>query len=675
MFTGLLSLLILLQAAVFAATPPEIPDGWSDGFVYANGIRLHYYHAIAQPDKPVIVMAHGITDNGLCWTTLTWKLQDSYDIYMVDARGHGLSDPFTQSDDGDTLVKDLAAFVQVMGFKMPILMGHSMGAATVMRAGAEFPALAGAIVMLDPPLLGGRVRAPRQAEEAPENRQAEEKAPEKQNAAPTSAPRRSAPSDRISVNMFGDPETLVRQNNYSYDDLIALGRRQNPKWGIVDVQYWALSKKQYHGAYSNEAWQVMSGTMNVGDSLAKISVPALVLKADTSPQGREANLKAAEVIQNGKLVHIDNSGHNLHHDQLESTVEVLTQFLSTLSSKTEQEFAIGADISWVPSQEDQGTVFSDKGVQKDVLEILKDNKFNWIRLRLFVEPEAENGYSKDGYCGLEQTIAMAKRVKAAGLKFLLDFHYSDTWADPGKQFTPSAWKELSREQLEEKVYSYTKETLERFLSEEAAPDMVQIGNEINNGMLWPAGKLSEEGNSFYALLRSAGKAVRDVDPAIEIMVHIAKGGDNKHSVWFYDSIMENGIDFDVIGQSYYTQWHGTLDDLRQNLTSLAERYKKKIVVVEYQDKRKEVNEIVHQLPFGLGLGTFIWEATSPRWGNLFDASGNTNQNMAIYPDFYKITSNKQKLRLLCSEKNQAGLIKNTASSDGVSSARVSVQNQ
>src|SRR3982751_4598935 len=113
-----------LASSALAAPPPGIPDGWSDGFVYANGARLHYYHAVPAPGKPVMVMVHGVTDIGLCWTTLTWKLQDQYDIYMLDTRGHGLSDPFTPSDDGTTLIKDVVNFVQKMKFQMPILVGH-----------------------------------------------------------------------------------------------------------------------------------------------------------------------------------------------------------------------------------------------------------------------------------------------------------------------------------------------------------------------------------------------------------------------------------------------------------------------------------------------------------------------------------------------------------------------
>lgn len=312
------AMIVMFCAGVRAAPPPGIPDGWSDGYVYANGIRIHYYRAMPAPGKPVIVMVHGVTDNGLCWTTLTWKLQDSYDIYMLDTRGHGLSDPFTPADDRDTLVKDVVEFARAMKFEKPILMGHSMGAATVMRLGAEYPDLAQAIIMLDPflnregPGRGGRSGRPREA-----------------TTAAATAPARTAP-DRLQVNMAGPPEMLVAQNNYSFDDLVATCRRQSPKWDLVDCRYWALSKKQYHGAYTPEAWQTMSGIMAIGDSLAKIAVPALVLKADAPPDVRAADEKAAQVMQKGRLVHIDGGGHNLHHDEPQRTVQVLKEFLSSL---------------------------------------------------------------------------------------------------------------------------------------------------------------------------------------------------------------------------------------------------------------------------------------------------------------------------------------------------------
>jgi pimeloyl-ACP methyl ester carboxylesterase len=303
-------LLMLFSFIAFAANPPGIPDRWSDGFAYVNGVRIHYYHAAPAPEKPVIVMVHGITDNGLCWTTLTWKLQDAYDIYMLDTRGHGLSDPFTVSDDTETLVKDVVDFVHTMNFEQPILMGHSMGAATVMRVGAEYPDLAKAVIMLDPGL-------PRKnTGERPARREGP-------------PPRRAQTSpDPLAYSMFGDPETLIKQNNYSYEDLVKKGVKDNPKWGMVDIKYWALSKKQYHGAYTDAAWQVMSGTMRTGDSLSKIPVPCLVLKADTSPERRKANEEAVEGMEKVNLVHVDGAAHNLHHDKLERTVKEITEFLA-----------------------------------------------------------------------------------------------------------------------------------------------------------------------------------------------------------------------------------------------------------------------------------------------------------------------------------------------------------
>jgi pimeloyl-ACP methyl ester carboxylesterase len=310
-----IALLILSYSSAIAVDPPAIPNGWSDGFAYVNGVRIHYYHAKPAPGKTVMVMVHGVTDIGLSWTTLTWKLQDSYDIYMLDARGHGLSDPFTPSDNSETLVKDVVEFIRVMKFDKPILMGHSLGAATVMRIGGEYPDLAKAIIMLDP-FIGSFPGA------RPANVPGKSTAPE-QPAQPT------AP-DRLSLNMRGSPETLVAQNNYRFEDLVATGHRQSPKWDSVDVQYWALSKKQYHGAYTPEQWEAMSGPMNTGNSLAKIQVPALILKADAPPEVRKKNEEGARVMQKGKLVHMDGAGHNLHHDQLVRTVQVLNEFLSTM---------------------------------------------------------------------------------------------------------------------------------------------------------------------------------------------------------------------------------------------------------------------------------------------------------------------------------------------------------
>lgn len=305
-----------LIAAAAAATPPGIPDRWTDGYVYANGIRIHYYHAIPAPGKPVIVMAHGATDIGLSWTTLTKELQAGYDIYMVDARGHGLSDPPTAADTADTGVEDLVGFIHAMNLERPILMGHSMGASTAIRLAAKYTDLLRAVILLDPGL-GAPAGAGRGAPAA---------------AAP--APPAAGPGAATPLVMGGTPEALVAQNNRPFDDLVAQCRQQTPKWDPLDCAYWALSKKQYHGSYvsggGRGAGRGAGGGMSTMDALSKITVPTLILKQDAPPETRRANEEAAKVLKNGKLVHIDGAGHNLHHDQRQRTLDVLRPFLASV---------------------------------------------------------------------------------------------------------------------------------------------------------------------------------------------------------------------------------------------------------------------------------------------------------------------------------------------------------
>lgn len=312
----ILAALTLLPTMIINAQAMKFPDNWSDGYAYVNGIRIHYYHAKPAQGKPVMVMVHGFTDIGLSWTTLALKLQDAYDIYLPDDRGHGLSDPFTDADNGETLIKDVVDFVHVMKFEKPILMGHSMGAATVMRIGADYPDLAKAIIMLDP-FVGKRPFNP-----APPAKDTVRGG----QSTVTAQPRQNTPPPR----MFKSSDSLVIQNNSTFEDLVANGHRQNPKWDSVDVYYWAFSKRQYHGPYTPKQAQALMGTMNTGDALARIQVPGLILKADATPEVRKANEEAAKVMQKGKLIHIDGAAHNLHHDQLAKTVEVLNEFLKTL---------------------------------------------------------------------------------------------------------------------------------------------------------------------------------------------------------------------------------------------------------------------------------------------------------------------------------------------------------
>jgi beta-galactosidase len=225
---------------------------------------------------------------------------------------------------------------------------------------------------------------------------------------------------------------------------------------------------------------------------------------------------------------------------------------------------------------------------------------------------------------------MAKRIKAAGMKFLLDFHYSDTWADPGKQFKPAAWKNLSFEELKKAMYDYTKNVITALKEQGTSPDMVQVGNEINHGLVWPVGNVRNV-DSMSQLIAAGIAGVKAADPGVIIMLHIALGGQNDESVFFIDQMMARKIHFDVIGLSYYPKWHGTLDDLRDNMNDLVRRYNKDIIVVEYSAKKQEVNKLAFELPNGKGKGTCIWEPLST-WESIFDRDGKANNYMKMYDE-------------------------------------------
>ena len=296
---------------------------------------------------------------------------------------------------------------------------------------------------------------------------------------------------------------------------------------------------------------------------------------------------------------------------------------------------LGADISFLPELESRGVKFYEKGVQKDAIAILKEHGFNYIRLRIFNNPAADSGYSPHlGFCDLAHTQAMALRIKAANMKFLLDFHYSDYWADPQKQYKPSAWKGLNFEQLQKAIHDFTYNVVFTLKQQGTLPDMVQIGNEISNGMIWPDGALTNR-DTFAAFIKAGIRGVKEVDPSIKIMLHMALGGQNEQSVWFLNEMIKRNVPFDIIGESYYPQWHGTLHQLDSNLTDLSEKYKQDIVVVEYTEHKKEVNDIVFNLPDNKGLGTFIWEPLNT-WEQVFDKDGNTKDSMFhIYDEVVK----------------------------------------
>lgn len=290
------------------------------------------------------------------------------------------------------------------------------------------------------------------------------------------------------------------------------------------------------------------------------------------------------------------------------------------------QYAIGADLSFLPQAEEQGAVFKEDGVAKPALEIFREHSYNWVRLRIFHAPTTLPN-------NLDYTLAAAKRAKAMGFKFLLDFHYADGWADPGKQPTPAAWQNLTHKQLVDAVFAYTRDTIAAFRDAGVMPDMVQVGNEITHGMLWPDGKLPENWDNFAALLKAGidGVSAGSGDqPHPTIMIHIDRGGDIAGTKYFFDKLASYKVKFDVIGQSYYPWWQGSLNDLRANLEFMIHEYGKDVYVAEtaynwepgnytkrpgpfpetpegQRDFLDEVNRVVMEAPGGHGKGVFWWE--------------------------------------------------------------------
>lgn len=312
---------------------------------------------------------------------------------------------------------------------------------------------------------------------------------------------------------------------------------------------------------------------------------------------------------------------------------------------THPKFAFGADLSFVKQAEDGGTVFKDGDTPKPALQLYRETGHNWIRLRLFVEPVKERLPN-----GLDYTLAMAKDAKKLGYKFLLDFHYAQSWADPAKQPTPDAWLPLSHADRVQKVFEYTRDTIARFRDEGVLPDMVQIGNEVRVGMLWPDGRLPQNWDNFAEYVYAGINGVdagRGNGLRPRIMIQYDDGAALAGCRDFYDRIAAYGIPYDVIGVSYYPWWHGTLQMLRENLAAMAHRFEKEVMVVEtayhYRENGEtrgrpkpypetpegqrefldDVTKAVMDVPNGRGTGVFWWEPASARFGSrgCFDRDG------------------------------------------------------
>ncbi|MBC8052659.1 MAG: glycosyl hydrolase 53 family protein [Sphingobacteriaceae bacterium] len=321
------------------------------------------------------------------------------------------------------------------------------------------------------------------------------------------------------------------------------------------------------------------------------------------------------------------------------------------------DFAFGADLSFLRQVEEKGLVFKDNGQLKPGLQIFKDNGYNWIRLRTCVEPATLPN-------GIDYTIAMAKDAKRLGFKFFLDFHYSNGWADPTNEPTPKAWQSLSHPDRVKALYEYTKKTIAALAEAQVLPDMVQIGNEVSNGMLWPHAKLPDNWDNFADYIYAGINGVdagRGNEKRPIIMLHVDHGGDIPKTQAFFDKIQAYNIPYDVIGFSFYPWSHGTLVNLRENLVFAADRYKKDVYLVEtgYYWKQSKyfstfpgpfqetpegqlkwleaVTDIVMSVPNNRGKGVMWWEPAANgglRARGFFDEAGNAQP---VFKAFHQYT--------------------------------------
>jgi arabinogalactan endo-1,4-beta-galactosidase len=282
-----------------------------------------------------------------------------------------------------------------------------------------------------------------------------------------------------------------------------------------------------------------------------------------------------------------------------------------------QFFAKGADVSWLTQMEANGIKFyNSSGTEQDCMLILKNLGMNALRLRVWVNPS-------NGWCNTADVVAKAVRAKNLGFKIMIDFHYSDTWADPGHQTKPSAWASQDFATLQTSVYNHTTTVLNALKTNGVTPAWVQAGNETNDGMLWPDGKASVNMSNFAALVNAAYNAVKSVDTSIKVIVHISNGFDNSLFRWIFDGLTANGAKWDIIGMSLYpgtANWSTLNAQCFSNMDDMVARYNKDVMICEAGmswDQAAVCNSFLTDLiaktksvTGGRGLGVFYWEPES-----------------------------------------------------------------
>ena len=240
-------------------------------------------------------------------------------------------------------------------------------------------------------------------------------------------------------------------------------------------------------------------------------------------------------------------------------------------------FETGADMSELAREEQLGTVYKDmNGNNIDAVQQAENEHWSCCRLRLWVNPSGQDIMVNN----LSYTVALAKRIKSHGMKFILDIHYSDSWADPGHQTMPSAWSGQSYSQLLTTVKSYTQNVVSTFNSNGVLPDYVQVGNEINGGFMWPTGSTSNY-SQFIGLIKAGIAGVKAVSSYPQIIIHIANGGSTSAVKSWFDKFNGQGVSYDIIGLSYYPPNGTTLSDINSTMAAINGRYGKKIMIVEF----------------------------------------------------------------------------------------------
>ncbi|MCK6606033.1 MAG: glycosyl hydrolase 53 family protein [Ignavibacteriaceae bacterium] len=265
------------------------------------------------------------------------------------------------------------------------------------------------------------------------------------------------------------------------------------------------------------------------------------------------------------------------------TLQILLIFSGFLLPQQNQVFFYkGADVSFLSQTEWGGAVYKISGVPVDALAALKESGINTVRLRLWNNPQ-------NGYSNMNDLLYLARRAKNLGLRLMLDFHFSDTWADPAHQTIPSAWQNISFSSLTDSVREFSGNTIMRLRSEGIIPDIVQPGNEISCGMLWNHGNVCGEYNNplqwsrLVQLINASAEGIRSAlapGESVKIMIHSERSGDLPAAQWFFTNLINYGAQFDIIGLSYYPWWHGNPETLNSNMQSLAQNYDKELIITE-----------------------------------------------------------------------------------------------